>query len=111
MNFREFLTFREVSLMNVGQKPNSPTQLKAGPQASEFSPGEKYLPAKSKKKPPGAGNYDYPVKPLQAGWMGAGKLIPTPPPSPFGNGGPTPNTPKVPPLPPSPVPKQMRAKK
>jgi len=110
MNFRDFLKYLEQN----GQKPYKGAQLKAGPPASEFSPGTQYLSDKDKKKPPGAGNYDAPVQPRQPGIMGAGKGIWPVPPSPFGSGGPTGKTPKIPPPPvgntPEVVPKQMRTK-
>ena len=113
MNFREFLQLIEASPMKSGPAPNKPGKatMTQAARPSEFGGGgpTKDSPTGPTARPPGVGNYDYPVKPrsvasIPVTTLDASKIKP----SPFGSGGPTPETPKVPP---PPVPKQMMNKK
>lgn len=112
LTFRQFLQIAEQSPMSTGQAPNKPanvTMTKAT-KPSEFGGGgpTKDSPRQPTARPPGAGNYDYPVPPRVPGQIPVTQGMPKVVPSEFGSGGPTPNTPKVPP---PPVPKQAMKKK
>lgn len=111
MNFREFLNLIEQSPMKTGQAPNKPANLSKAP-VSDFGGGgpSKGSPRQPTSRPPGSGNYDYPVKIRPPGQVPVTLGLPKVVPGAFGGGGPGPDTPKYP-APPGPKPMKKGMKK